>query len=185
MVRVRGRNSNNRPSFPIQNSGVRRRSTLRESRIRDNHPLNNTAITLEIVQPESNTPFEISPTSPIAPEIFADYEESEAGEEYIEVIETNHDNGLFLEINIEQPSHQIPIEAYLAWEREAELRPTPNTQDKQTQCPETPLSPNFSLDYSREYSPILYPYPRWYLLPEEDPEQTVNNPFDNINYEDL
>lgn len=186
MVRVRGRNSNIRPSIPIRNPGVQRRSILRELRTRDNRPQSDTEVTLEFVQSENNTAtlFEIPPTPPIVSEILPDYEETDA-EEDAEIIHDDHDDGFFLEISIEQPSVQIPIEAYLAWEQEAEIRQTPSTQDKQTQCPEIPLSPHYSPVYPREYSPVLSPYPRWYLLPEEDPEQTFNNPFYNINQEDL
>lgn len=178
MVRVRGRNSNIRPSIPIRNPGVQRRSILRELHTRDNHPQSNTEVTLEFVQSGDNTAtiLEIPPT-PIVPEILPDYEESDAEEEYVEIIPDDHDDGFFLEINIEQPSVQTPIDAFLAWEQEAEIRQTPSTRDKQTQCPEIPLSPNYSPVYSREYSPVLSPYPRWYLLPEEDPEQAFNNSF--------
>lgn len=187
MVRVRGRNSNIRPSIPIRNPGVQRRSILRELHTRDNHSQSDTEIALESVQSENNTAtlFEIPSTPPIVPEILPDYEESDAEEEYVEIIHDDHDDGFFLEINIEQPSVQIPIEAFLAWEQEAEIRQTPSTQDKQTQCPEISLSPNYSPVYSREYSPVLSPYPRWYLLPEEDPEQAFNNSFYDINQEDL
>lgn len=185
MVRVRGRNSNIRPSIPIRNPGVQRRSILRELHTRDNHPQSDTEVALEFIQSENNTLFETSPTPPIVPEILPDYEESDAEEEDVEIIHDDHDDSFFLEISIEQPSAQIPIEAFLAWEQEAEIRQTPSTQDKQTQCPETPLSPDYSPVYSREYSPVLSPYPRWYLLPEENPEQASNNPFYNINQEDL
>lgn len=187
MVRVRGRNSNIRPSIPIRNPGVQRRSIFRELHTRGNHPQNNTEVTLEFIQSENNTAtlFEIPPSSLIVPTILPDYEESGAEEEYVEIIHDDHNDGFFLEINIEQPSVQIPREAFLAWEQKAEIIQTPSTQDKQTQCPEIPLSPNYSPVYSREYSPVLSPYPRWYLLPEEDPEQAFHNPFYNINQENL
>lgn len=197
MVRVRRQNTNGNSSIPLRNPGVRRRSLLREEHTRNNLP----QIAFGFNQSNSNltTLFEIPPNPLSTPGIIPNYEGSSAEQEYIlpdyeepraegEYIlpdyeelfprETTHDDlndGSLWEVNPAPPALQITIEPFFTWDQETAITPTPRTHDKGIQYPEIPLVPVQSNTYTREYSPVNRSYPRWYLLPEEDPDQIINN----------
>lgn len=179
MVRVRRQSTGNH-SIPIRNSGIRRRYLLRER----NRPTNNVPTQEQVnqipIEDLSISPITVS-SSPLPANIIEEprdvHTEGYSENEYDTVLEH------FLTI-------EVPLDDLLqAWEQEQSQR----TADKQTQCgeedfvppppPVTPRyspniespEPNYSPVYAREYSPVLNSFPRWYILPEEYSEQTLDN----------